>query len=198
MVGVSTVVSAVQGFAGPGDVSPQTVDRAGNANLIEAAQGAGVGHFILTSVVGAAPDSPLELFRAKHDAEQQLRSSGLAWTIVRATAFMETWITIIGEPMRTKGTTMVFGRGHNPINFVSASDVAALIERAITDPSLKGRILELGGPDNLTFNELAATLQQITDWHGAVRHVPRPMLRAMSIVMGVVKPALARRRGRHW
>jgi uncharacterized protein YbjT (DUF2867 family) len=162
MVGVSTVVSAIQGFAGPGDVSPQKVDRDGNANLVEAAQTAGVGHFVLVSGVGAAADSPLELFRAKHDAEQLVQASDVAWTIVRATAFMETWATIIGEPLRTKGTTMVFGKGDNPINFVSVTDVASLIEQAVTDPSMKGRVIELGGPEDLTFNEVTATLREVT------------------------------------
>ena len=39
--GAAVVVSAVHGFAGPGRVSPATVDRQGNINLIDAARGAG-------------------------------------------------------------------------------------------------------------------------------------------------------------
>jgi len=87
--GAATVVSAVHGFAGPGGVSPASVDRAGNANLIAAAAREGAG-FVLVSVVGAGPDHPIGLFRAKHDAEKTLRASGVPWTIVRATAFVET------------------------------------------------------------------------------------------------------------
>jgi len=41
----------------------------------------------------------------------------------------------------------VLGRGDNPVNFVSATDVAALAERAVTDCGLRGQVLELGGPD---------------------------------------------------
>ena len=51
--GAGTVVSAVHGFAGPGRVSPATVDRAGNAHLIDAAARTGAT-FVLVSVVGAA------------------------------------------------------------------------------------------------------------------------------------------------
>lgn len=50
----------------------------------------------------------------------------------------------------------MFGRGDNPVNFVSAADVAALTALTVTDPGLRGQVLELGGPDNLTFNQLAA------------------------------------------
>ena len=191
VAGADTVVSAVQGFAGPGDVSPATVDRAGNITLINAAS-ATAASFVLVSVVGAAPDSPMDLFRAKFSAEEHLRRSQCRWTIVRPTAYIETWGTIMGEPLRAKHKTMVFGHGDNPINFVSATDVAALVERAIDDPNCGGRVLELGGPDNLTFNQLAAILQNVTGCEGKVQHIPRPMLRAMAAVMNRVKPPLAR------
>ena len=189
--GASTVISAVHGLAGPGGVSPASVDRAGNAHLIDAAARTGAA-FVLVSVVGASSGHPIELFRAKHAAEEALRASSIPWTIVRATAFMETWGTIMGRPLQTSGKILVFGRGDNPVNFVSATDVAALVERAVTDPGLRGEILELGGPDNLTFNELAAILQQTTGRRGAVRHIPRPALHIMASLTAAIKPALAR------
>ena len=189
--GASTVISAVHGLAGPGGVSPASVDRAGNAHLIDAAARTGAA-FVLVSVVGASSGHPIELFRAKHAAEEALRVSSIPWTIVRATAFMETWGTIMGRPLQTSGKILVFGRGDNPVNFVSATDVAALVERAVTDPGLRGEILELGGPDNLTFNELAAILQQTTGRRGAVRHIPRPALHIMASLTAAIKPALAR------
>src|SRR5207248_11053364 len=55
--GATTVVSAVHGFAGPGGVSPASVDRDRNANLVAAAARRGAG-FVLLSVVGAGPDHP--------------------------------------------------------------------------------------------------------------------------------------------
>jgi len=189
--GATTVVSAVHGFAGPGGVSPSSVDRDGNANLIAAAARKGAG-FVLLSVVGASPDHPIGLFRAKHAAEGRLRASGVPWTIVRATAFAETWATIMAGPLRASGTIPVFGRGRNPINFVSAADVAALTARAVTDPGLRGQVLEFGGPDNLTFDDLAAAVQEAAARSGTVRHIPRPALRTMSWLAAPVRPALAR------
>ena len=103
------------------------------------------------SVVGAAADHPMELFRAKFAAEEHLRASGAPWTIVRATAFVELWAEIMAKPI-------VFGRGDNPINFVSVNDVAAVVERAVIDPTLRGKVLEVGGPQNVTFNEFETLL----------------------------------------
>ena len=189
--GAGTVISAVHGFAGPGGVSPASVDRAGNARLIDAAGRAGAA-FVLVSVVGASPSHPIGLFRAKHAAEQALCASGLPWTIVRSTAFMETWGTIMARPLQASGKILVFGRGDNPVNFVSAADVAALVNQAAAGPGLRGQILELGGPDNLTFNQLAVILQETTGRRGVVRHIPRPALQLMAGLTAAVKPALAR------
>jgi NADH dehydrogenase len=181
----------MHGFAGVGGVSPASVDRDGNFHLIEAASSVGAA-FILMSVVGAAADHPMELFRAKHAAEERLRASGLPWTIVRATAFMETWAGIMAGPLRTRGTIPVFGRGTNPINFVSAGDVAAIVALVTSEPSLRGRVIEWGGPDNVTFNQLAAVVQEVIGSPGRVRHIPRSMLRLMSVLAAPVKPAFAR------
>ena len=170
--GVDTVVSAVHGFAGPGRVSPEAVDDRGNAHLIAAARAAGAD-VVLLSVVGASPDSPMELFRCKYAAEQRLEASGGAWTIIRATAFVELWAELLGKGL-------VFGRGDNPINFVAVDDVAATVERAVTDRSLRGRRLEVGGPENLTFNELAVLVHELTGQPKSVHHLPRGLLRVMA------------------
>jgi uncharacterized protein YbjT (DUF2867 family) len=180
MDGVTIVVSAAHGFAGPGRVTPRSVDRDGNANLVAAAQLTGAD-LVMLSVVGCSPDSPMSLFRAKYEAEQHLQASSLRWTIVRSTAFIELWAHIMAKPV-------VLGRGDNPINFVSVCDVAAVVERAVTDPTLRGQVLEVGGPQDLTFNELAEWLQDSRGRRGKIRHVPRGVLRALAPIL---RPAAA-------
>jgi NADH dehydrogenase len=172
--GAEVVVSAVHGFAGPGRVTPATVDRTGNAHLVDAARRAGAD-VVLLSVVGASPDSPMELFRAKYEAEQHLRRSGAAWTIVRSTAFVELWAEIMAKPV-------VLGRGENPINFVAVADVAAVVAEAVEDRTRRGQVLEVGGPDDLTFDQFAALLLECGAATGKVRHVPRGVLQAMAVV----------------
>ena len=189
--GAGVVVSAVHGFTGPGGVSPATVDYQGNINLIDAARATGA-HLVLMSVAGAAADSPMELFRMKHAAEEHLLASGVRWTIVRATAFFELWIDILGSTAARSGRPVVFGRGNNPINFVSVTDVAALVEHVVTDPAARGRVLQIGGPENLTFNQLATAIQVAAGRTSAPRHVPRPALRFIAGTVGRIKPELGR------
>src|SRR5690349_21803342 len=80
--GVDTIISAIHGFTGAGAHNPRTVDWLGNRNLIRAAQSTGVKHCVLISTHGAASDHPMELFRMKCLAEQELLASGLVWTIL--------------------------------------------------------------------------------------------------------------------
>jgi uncharacterized protein YbjT (DUF2867 family) len=189
--GVDVVVSAVHGFTEPRRGSLEAVDRDGNVNLIDAAKAAGAA-FVLMSTVGAAADSPMELFRMKHAAEQHAATSGVPTTIVRATAFLELWIDVLNQTTGRSGRPLVFGHGRNPINFVSVGDVAALVEHAVIDPATRGMILEIGGSENLTFDELAQAVQIAAGRAGAPRHVPPALLQLMANSIGRVKPQLGR------
>lgn len=191
VAGAEVVISAVHGFVGPGDVSPATVDRDGNANLTDAAKAAGAS-LVLMSVVGAAADSPMELHRMKHAAERYAIASGVPTTIVRATSFMELWVDLLRQTAVRSGRPLVFGRGDNPVNFVSVADVAALIDQVVTEPGSRGTILEIGGPDNLSFNQLAAAVQSADGRTDSPRHVPPVMLWLTANTIGRFKPELAR------
>ena len=189
--GVDVVVSAVHGFTDPHSSALAAVDRDGNANLIDAAKGAGAD-FVLMSTVGAAGDSPMELFRMKHAAEQHAARSGVPTTIVRATAFLELWVDLLHHTAARSGRPLVFGRGQNPINFVAVADVAAAVDQAVIDPTTRGKTLEIGGPDNLTFDQLAQAVQSAAASTAAPRHIPPVMLHLMANSVGRVKPELGR------
>lgn len=192
LVGVQTVISAVHGFAGTGNDNPRTVDGEGNSNLIRAAQAEGVAHFILMSILGAAPDHPTELFRMKYQAEQQLRASGLDWTIIRPSAYMETWADLLGQPLVKTGKTQIFGRGDNPINFVSVYDVARFVELAVVDPAMKGVLVEVGGAENLSMRQVVQKFEMVLGQAGKISAIPRPMMRLMAVPMRLVNERLAR------
>jgi uncharacterized protein YbjT (DUF2867 family) len=189
---VHTVISAIHGFAGTRGATPASVDRDGNRNLIRAALAAGAGHMILISVRDASPDHPMALMRMKHAAEQELIASGLAWTIIRPSAFIETWCEVLGRPLLEKGKTMVFGRGANPVNWVSAWDVARFADLAATDRALRGRVIEVGGPENLTMTEFVRAFRRETGANGRIGHIPRPLMRLGSLVAKPLNPAMAR------
>ncbi|HEY8818088.1 MAG TPA: hypothetical protein VIM25_04640 [Candidatus Limnocylindrales bacterium] len=91
----------------------------------------------------------------------------------------------------TTGSTRVFGRGRNPINFVSADDVARIVELAVVDPTRRAATLDVSGPENLTFDGFVEVVREATGVTGTVNHVPLPMLRLMSIALRPFKPVIA-------
>lgn len=191
MAGVDTVVSAMSGFGGRDPLGTRAVDRDGNLRLIDAARAAGVSHFVLLSIHQAAPDHPMPMLRDKWAAEEALRASGLSWTIIRPTAYLETWLGLVGGPLATSGATRVFGRGRNPINFVSAVDVAGFVKLAIVEPDLRGITIEVPGPQNLTLDELAAVAGSAIGRTGRIRHVPPTAMRLARVVTRPFKPVLS-------
>jgi uncharacterized protein YbjT (DUF2867 family) len=190
--GVEGVVAAAHGLPGTRRNNPLSVDDEGNRALIDASKSAGVMHFVFVSILGARADHVLDFFRFKYQAEERLRRSGLSYTIVRAAAFMETWATIIGEPLLRQGRTTIIGSGKTPINFVSARDVAEYVALALLDTRAKGRVIEVGGPRNYTMVEVADAFDRLRASKGTRKHVPRPVIKALSKILRPFSPNLSR------
>jgi hypothetical protein len=136
---------------------------------------------------------PISLFQAKYAAGETLRANGIPWTILRSTAFIETWATIMTQSLRATGKIPVFGRGDNPVNFVSAADVAALPALAVTHLGhLRGQVLELGaGRPDLQPARRHRPGNQRAPGHG--RAHPAAALLTMTWLTAATRPALARR-----
>jgi uncharacterized protein YbjT (DUF2867 family) len=119
-------------------------------NLTAAAKTAGVGHYVALSIVGcdSLPDSGY--MRAKVAQERIITESGLPHTIVRATQFHEfadaitASLTVDGEVRVPEGL----------IQPIAGADVAAEVARAAQAAPVDG-IVNIGGPDKLTFAGLA-------------------------------------------
>src|SRR5579862_2924278 len=190
--GVEQVVAAAHALTGKGDNNPHTVDDVGNRHLIDAAREVGVKHFIFVSVQGASPNSPLEFFRIKYRTEEYLRASGLSFTILRPSAFMDLWAQLVGQPIVEQGKTTIFGRGANPINFVAVEDVAHFVRIALEDSRARNRVIEVGGPENLTLNQVTEVFEHASGHQAKKRHIPLLMMRVMSVLMQPINPALSR------
>lgn len=189
MQGAAVVVAAVHGFASPGRRAMEAVDRDGNRRLIDTARDAGTA-VVLLSVAGASPSSPMELFRRKAEAEAHLASTG-GGTVVRSTAFLELWVDLLVRTAGGSARPLVFGRGRNPVNFVSVEDVAALVVALALDEDRRPRTLEIGGPRDLTFDDLALLVAARLGG-STIRHLPRAAMRAAAATVGLVQPMVRR------
>ena len=184
--GVDGVLAAAHSIMGRGAESSVQVDSLGHKWLINVAQEAGVRHFVYTSAFGVSPTHPAEFYRIKYEVEQYLQHSGLAHTILRPTAFMDSHAhMLIGQPILETGKVQLFGRGENPRNFVAAQDVAQFAVLALTTPQMAGEIVEIGGPENWTNLEVVRLYERLAGKQAKISHVPLGVLRLMA---GVVRP----------
>jgi uncharacterized protein YbjT (DUF2867 family) len=189
--GARVVISALSAFGMKG-VAPRDVDFEGNARLMAAAEKHGVDRFIFVSVLGASREHSMELARMKYLAEERLIQSNLKWAILRPSTFTETFQDILCTPLIEKGKTVVFGRAENPINFISAHDVARFVELAAFDPAMVHTITELGGSENLSLLQFVEAFSSATGVTGSVKHIPRLALRLLSRLARPFDPTFAR------
>lgn len=190
--GVDGVVATAHSLVGSGVYRSPRVDGTGNQTLFDAARNAGVRHIVFLSTVGAAPAARVAFFRTKYAAEEHLRRSGIGYTILRPTAYMETHAhEFMGLPLLEKGKVTIVGAGRNPLNLIAAADVARYVMLGLTDPRAHNRILEIGGWDNRSHNELAAAYARIADITPRIRHLPLGVVKTASAVLQPFKPEVS-------
>jgi uncharacterized protein YbjT (DUF2867 family) len=125
---------------GPAKMDPgRRPDFIGNRNLIDAAKAAGVARFVLVTVIGAGDSDGAvpwgarrgheDVIALKTQAEDHLRASGLAWTIIRPG----------GLGRQPAGTSAVLVDDPKAFSFIARSDLGRLTADALGDASTVGK-----------------------------------------------------------
>jgi len=133
-------------------------------NLLAAEAAAGVRHHVALSIVGT-DRTDNGYFRAKVAQEKLIEASGVPYTIIRATQFLEFLRGIADSSVDGNIVRLP------PILFqpIAADDVAAVVaEVALATP--RNGIIEIAGPERAPFNEIVARyLKAVGDPREAVR-----------------------------
>jgi uncharacterized protein YbjT (DUF2867 family) len=119
-------------------------------NLVAAAKGAGVGHYVAVSIVGCDQLPESGYMRAKVAQEELVEHAAIPYTIVRATQFVEftdaiTASLTVGDEVRVPDALI------QPISTPALADEIARVAEA--QPS--DGIDNVGGPDKITFEQMA-------------------------------------------
>ena len=192
-LGVDQVLAAAHAYPGQGSNNPHLVDDVGNRYLVDLARVTGVTHFVFVSALGARPDHTVDLLRIKYGVEQYVRHNVLSYTILRPAAFMESWAASIGEQIARKSELTIVGRGENPINFVSVEDAARFAVIALERPEARGKILDVGGPENLTLQQVIGMVEQAWGRDARKKYVSARKVEALSTLVRLFNRSLGRR-----
>jgi len=125
------------------------VRRTEHRTFIEAATQAGVGQIVYTSFAGAAPDAIFTLGRDHFDAEQAIRASGMAWTMLRDSFYSDFFPLFADEHGVIRGPA-----GEGRVAAVARADVADVAVEVLRDPgAYVGEACTLTGPEAFSVRE---------------------------------------------
>lgn len=134
-------------------------------NLHAAEAAAGVRHHVALSIVGTDRTPDNGYFRAKVAQEKLIEASGIPYTIIRSTQFLE-FLKGIADSATDGNKIRVSPGLFQPI---AADDVAAVVAEVALAPPRNG-IVEIAGPERAPFNEIVARyLKAIGDPREVVR-----------------------------
>src|SRR5919202_2211235 len=150
--------------------------------FIETAKDAGVRHVVKLSLIGASPEAPLRFARSHAKVEHALKESGMAWTLLRPTPFMQN--TLAWGPRVLDGTF------YSPVpdaavSVVDARDVAEVAAAALTDDGHEGKAYGLSGPEAVTFRDQAKRVFAAAGREVDVEEVPVEDLKRELVRAGV-------------
>ena len=170
------------------------IDHRAHSHALAAARAAGVEQVVLLSAI--CVQKPLLAFQhAKLAFERELVDSGIAWSIVRPTAFFKSLSGQI-ERVRQGKPFLVFGDGTlTACKPISDDDLAAYLADCLDDPDRRNRILPIGGPGGaITPREQGERLFALLGRPARFRHVPVALLDGVAGALGVagrIVPVLA-------
>ena len=164
----------------------RAIDHQAHLHARAAARRAGVSHVVLLSAL--CVQKPLLAFQhAKLAFEGALVESGIAYSIVRPTAFFKSLSGQV-ERVRQGKPLLLFGDGNlTACKPISDADLAAYLADCLDDPSRRNRVLPIGGPgDAITPQQQGEHLFQLLGRAPRFRHVPVALLDAIIGVLGRV------------
>jgi uncharacterized protein YbjT (DUF2867 family) len=175
--GVSAVISTASStFSRQEGDSIETVDRIGQANLVMAARDGGVKQFIFISFSPMPMEFSLQT--AKRKVESLLKESGLNYTILQPSFFMEVWLSPAVGFDFPKSNATIYGDGKNKINWISIKDVAAVAVASVDNETVKNSVYQLGGPEALSPLEVISIFEKHTGNSFTTEYVPMAALQA--------------------
>lgn len=148
---------------------------------IDAARRAGVGRIVKLSASDANIHSTVPWARTHARIDHHLRAAGLAWTILKPTAFMQNFLWF-KDPIARGFLPQVAGKGS--VSWVDTRDVARVAATVLRESGHASATYFLTGPETLDMAEAAARLGAVTGRKVRYLDLPNPLFAALLRVTG--------------
>jgi uncharacterized protein YbjT (DUF2867 family) len=165
--GIDIVISSIGITRQKENLTYMDVDYQANSNLLKEARMSGSKKFIYVSVFNAHLMTDLKIIQAKERFAEELRSSGIDYTIIRPNGFFSDMVELMN--MAKKGTIYLFGNGKYESNPIHGADLAEFIVQKLNSRETN---LEIGGPDLLTQNQIARMAFSVAGIREKIVYIP--------------------------
>lgn len=170
----------------------ERIELAGTRNLVSVARAARVGRIIMLSQIGASSASAYTLHRIKGQVEEIIRSSGLAYTIIRSGVVFgeeDAFINHIAMMLATNPVLHLMpGEGEIALHPIHIDDIVECLVRSLESLDLVDNLVEVGGPEYITYEGLLLTVMRLTGNRRLIIPVPPYALRLLTRVYGLFFP----------
>ena len=187
MQGVEQVVHLVAVIRENGAVTYNSVNRQGAENVVAAARSVGsVQQFVHISAVGAVNNPEFPYLQSKWQGEQSVINSGLPYTIIRPSVVFgrgDEFLNSLAALVRLFPMVPVISSGRNRLQPIWVDDLAQCIALSLSRHDLQGHTLELGGPEQLSYNQIVDSVARAMGKRRLRLHVPMWMMRIGVVLM---------------
>jgi uncharacterized protein YbjT (DUF2867 family) len=179
--GVETVVHLVAIIRQTKDATFEGINLAGTSNLLQAARKNGVKRFIYMSNLGAACDQRFPLLHNKWRAEEEVRNSGIDFVILRPSVIFgrgDGFVSVLAGIIKRMPFVPLIGSGKTKFQPISVEDVATCVAQSLDDKRTTNQIVPLGGPEYLTYEEIADLIIEELKISRPKLHIPMPLMKS--------------------
>jgi NADH dehydrogenase len=154
------------------------VNAQGSANVANAASRAGVKKLVQLSAIGADPDPNFPYLISKWRGEQAVIASSLEWVIIRSSTIFgkgDGFFTLLAKAISLPAPFLIIpGDGAAVFQPIHADDVGRCLLAAIEDERRARQLYEIGGPDQVTLEQITIAVAQAIDkeWFGISKRKP--------------------------
>ena len=120
---------------------------------------AGVKHIVYLSSLESVPENTNPITQNHVNAENHIRESGMQWTMIRPTFFMQNFDTSAARIKEISKIIMPCGQG--AVSTTDLRDVADVIVKVLTEPGHEGKSYDLTGSELLNFHEIAGKFSEV-------------------------------------
>jgi NADH dehydrogenase len=163
----------------------------GTRNLLEASKKSGVRHFFYQSALGTRPKANSEYHKTKWAAEELVRAGGMPYTILRPSLIYgdgDQFTLKLSEMIRLSPLLPVIGSGSSKVQPIFIDDVVTCILKAVTSDCCLNEIYEVGGPDQLSYEEVTVAIADAMGVKRPTLHLPLIFMKSMATVFEAVLP----------